>query len=120
LGFGAGRSDMPGTRVAAVTRAIIVIAAAIAAMGMVVAALWAWQGAPDMVDDWDVLRPDQMLWAIRSGAIAAAALAQVVIFGVVAGQFFPRRAGDQAVVIASAAVFVIAVIAAVALGMAGR
>jgi hypothetical protein len=106
LGFSANRRATPGTRIAAI--------------GMMVAALWAWAGAPDMVADWDVLRPDQMLWAIRSGAIAAAALAQVVIFGVVAGQIFPRRNADQAIVIVSAAIFAIALIAAVMLGIAGR
>jgi hypothetical protein len=120
LGFSANRRPTPGTRIAAMTRAIIIVAAAIAAIGMMVAALWAWAGAPDMVADWDVLRPDQMLWAIRSGAIAAAALAQVVIFGVVAGQIFPRRNADQAIVIVSAAIFAIALIAAVMLGIAGR
>jgi hypothetical protein len=102
-----------------VTRAIVILAAAIAAMAMMVAALWAWQNAPDMVADWDVLRPGQMVWAIRTAAIATAALAQVVIFGVVAGQIFSRRTSDQAVVIGSAIVFVVAVIAAVILAVGG-
>jgi hypothetical protein len=105
-------------RVAATTRWIVIVAAAIAAMGLIVAALWAWQGSADMVADWDVVHPARMLWAIRSGAIASAALAQVVIFGVVAGQVFPRRNGDQAVVIVGAGVFVLAVIAAVILSIA--
>jgi hypothetical protein len=105
---------------AAVTRGIVISAAAIAAVGMVVAALWAWQGAVDIVADWEVSRPGAILWAIRCGAIAAAALAQVVIFGGVAGQIFPRRRGDQAVVISAAGVFVLAVIAGVVLALLGR
>jgi hypothetical protein len=106
-------------RVVAMTRWIVIVAAAIAAMGLLVAALWAWQASADRVADWDVLHPAQLLWAIRSGAIAAAALGEVVIFGVVAGQIFPRRRGDQVVVIACGGVFVLAIVAAVALGIAG-
>jgi hypothetical protein len=99
------------------TRGIVIAAGAVVAMAMVVVALWAWRGADDMVADWDIARPAAALWAIRSGAIAAAALAQVVIFGVVAGRIFPRRRGDQAVVLAAAGIFLLALLAGVTLAV---
>jgi hypothetical protein len=89
-------------------------------MVLVVAALWAWQSARDIVADWEVTGPDAVVWAIRCGALAATALAQMIIIGVVAGQIFPRRRGDLILVGSASLVFVLAVVFAVALGLAGR
>src|SRR5580698_9192879 len=89
-----------------------------AAIGLMMAALWAWQIGPHLAFDAD--RPDVTLWAVRSAAVAAAALAQAVLLLLVLGSLYRRRRLDVALGVTTAAIFTIALVSAVALGLAGR
>jgi len=87
---------------------------------MVMTALWAWQGAGDLVLGWEVARPDLVEWAVRSGAIAIFAAAQLVILFLIAGRIFRRGTFDVIVGFTAAAVFALASVSAIACGLAGR
>ena len=55
-----------------------ILLSALLAGGMVVAGVWAWQQAQDLVlDHWNAGRPELAEWAIRSAAVSLVALAQV-------------------------------------------
>jgi hypothetical protein len=103
-----------------VMRVLRMIAATAAAVALVIVGLWAWQAAADLVSQWPVDRPEVTIWAIRCGAIALAALGQVLVlrFGVRA--IYRRRALDDLLGITSAVACVIAAVSAVALGLAGK
>ena len=88
---------------------------------LVVAGLWAWQGAPDMALDWGAGRPEVATWAIRSAAVAVIAAAQVVLLALVAGRIFQRRGTfDTVLTFTAVAVVALASVSAVACGLAGR
>lgn len=93
-------------------------AGTIATIILMVAALWAWQAGPHLTFDAD--RPDVALWAVRSAAVAAAALAQGLAVALVLGNLYRRGRLDAALGLTAAAVFAIALVSAVALGLAGR
>jgi hypothetical protein len=93
-------------------------AAAATAIALMMAALWAWQMGPHFAFDAD--QPGATLWAMRSAAVAAGALAQIVVLFLVLGNLYRRRRLDLALGAAAAIVFTIALISAVALGLAGR
>ena len=93
-------------------------AGTLTAIVLMVAALWAWQTGPHLAFDAD--RPDVVLWAFRSAAVAAAALAQAVLLLLVLGSLYRRRRLDVALGVTTAAIFTIALVSAVALGLAGR
>jgi hypothetical protein len=93
-------------------------AGAAAAFALMLAALWAWQVGPHLALEAD--QPGVTLWAVRSAAVAAGALAQIVVLFLVLGNLYPRRRLDLAAAVAATAVFTIALVSAVALGLAGR
>jgi hypothetical protein len=100
--------------------AIVLISAAVLAGAMVVGGLWAWQSAAELTLGWDVARPDLILWAVRSAAVAMAAAAQVTLLAVVGGRLYGRGAFDTALCATAVMVFAIASVGAVACGLAGR
>jgi hypothetical protein len=94
--------------------------AALVAAALVAVALWTWESAPDIAADMQTSRPDAALWAARSAALAAAALAQSVLLHFVIGGLYPRRAMDDALRLCFGVACVLACVSAVALGMAAR
>jgi hypothetical protein len=98
-------------------RASTLIAAMIATI-MMVAAMWTWQQASHLAFDAD--QPDVVLWAARSAAIAAAAMAQGIILFLVVGRVYRTRAIDLVLRLIAASVFAVALISAVVLALAGR
>ncbi len=99
-------------------RQISIGAGTATAIALMVSALWAWQMGPHLAFDAD--QPDVTLWAVRSAAVAAAALAQAVMLVLVLGNLYRRGRLDVALGVTAAAVFTIALVSAVALGLAGR
>lgn len=93
-------------------------AGTIAAIVLIVAALWAWQAGPHLALDAD--RPDVALWAVRSAAVAAGALAQGLAVALVLGNLYRRGRLDAAIGVTAAVVFAVSLVSAVALGLAGR
>lgn len=94
----------------------VVLVGSVWAIGMMMAAMGAWQSADDIASG--ASRPDLAIWAVRCGAIGVAAAAQVVVLTVV------RKSGRDLfadVLRASAAVvFTLGLIGAVVLAVAGR
>jgi hypothetical protein len=93
------------------------VVTAAACVAMVVSALWAWQNAPRVVAD--AARPDVAAWAVRSGAVAVAGMAQVVGLTFVVGAVYRRDLFGDVLRGAAAAVSGVAIVSAVALGLAG-
>ena len=85
---------------------------------LIVVALWAWESAPDLASDMQTGRPQAAIWAARSAALAAAALAQTILLYFVVGGIYPRRALDDALRLCFVIAFVLACVSAIALGMA--
>ena len=87
------------------------------AMAMIVAALWAWQSALSLSAT--ATRPDDTLWAVRSGAIALAALAQTILLTFVVGRIYRPDLFGGLLRIVSALIGGAALVCALALGFAG-
>lgn len=88
------------------------------AISLMILALWAWQQSAHIAFDAD--RPDVVLWAVRSAAVAAAALAQAVLLTLVIGNLYRTRLLDLVLRVLATAVFAIALVSAIALGLASR
>ncbi|HSV16467.1 MAG TPA: hypothetical protein VLI90_19550 [Tepidisphaeraceae bacterium] len=100
-----------------IAKLMMLSATALAAI-LMVASLWAWQQAPHLVFDAD--RPDIALWAVRTTAVAAVALAQAVLLLFVVGRIYQTRGLDIVLRVLAAAVFTVALVSAIALSLAGR
>jgi hypothetical protein len=98
-----------------------ILLSALLAGGMVLAGVWAWQQAQDLVlDHWNAGRPELAEWAIRSAAVALVALAQVVVMLFVAGRIYQRRTLDSVLTLTAGVVFALALVGAIACGLAGK
>ncbi len=90
-------------------------------LGLMLAALWGWQHATMVVEEWN--RPDVAANAVRCAAVALAAGAQVVLFGCVIGRVYKTKVAGRFEVaygMTAAAVCTIAIVSAVTLAIAGR
>jgi hypothetical protein len=99
---------------------ILVLPASIVAGVLVVAGLWAWNGAADWVLDWGVGRPDIAVWAVRSAAIAVIAAAQVILLSLVGAKLYGRGAADSAIAFSVGAICAMASLSAAACAFYGR
>ena len=89
------------------------------ALLLMVAALWAWGRAGWIAAD--ATRPDVARWAVRSAAVAAGAIAQLLLLTFIAGRMFRRQNFTADVArVTMGLVAGIAIVSAVALGLAGR
>jgi hypothetical protein len=89
------------------------------AVALVVVALWGWGSAAGWVEKAE--RPTVALWAVRCGAIAALAAAQVLgmtfIVSLLHGQ---QRPGGQWLGLAAGLVCTVALVGAIALGIVSQ
>ena len=85
---------------------------------LILIALWAWQQGPHLAVDAD--KPQVILWAVRTAAIAAGALAQTVMLVLVIGNIYQTRAIDVLFRLMTGMVFAVSLVSAIALGLAGR
>jgi hypothetical protein len=90
------------------------------AAALVIAGLFAWQAAADWVSEWPVNRPELVIWAIRCGAIAAVTLGQLLAVRFAFSAIYRRRLLDDLLRLSTAVACVIALVSALALGLAGR
>ncbi len=97
---------------------VIIGTGSLVGMALMVACLWAWQQAPHLALEAE--RPDVVLWAVRSAAVAAGALAQTVLLVLVVGNLYRARLPDRVLQLLTAGVFAAALVSAIALGWAGR
>ena len=90
------------------------------AVGLVLLALHWWRYAGQIVEGWDVTRPHVAAWAVRSAAVAVAAGAQLVLLSLVTGRLYRRQLLDDVLALSAGLVATLAIVCAVALGLAGR
>jgi hypothetical protein len=90
----------------------------VVAAALMVACLWAWQGAGHF--SVDASRPYVATLAARSAAVALGAAAQVIILTLVVGRMYRRQLVDDVLKLTAAAVMLVALVGAVALALAAR
>jgi hypothetical protein len=101
------------------TRKIAMVAAGVLALSLMVLALWAWGQAGALTAY--ATRPEVARWAVRSAAVSAGAIAHLLVLSVVIGQLTERRSVAASVMrITAGLVGSIALVSAIALGLAGR
>ena len=88
-------------------------------IGLVVLGLWGWRHAADIVAD-HASRPYVAAWAVRSAAIAAVAGAQAILLTLVVGRLYPWRLADEIFRVLAGLVVSVALVSAIALGLAAR
>jgi hypothetical protein len=99
-------------------RAVSATCGAALAVALMVLGLWGWQHAAEVATD--ATRPHATAWAVRSGAVAAAAAAQGLILILVVAPFYRRQFVDDVLRLATVVVLTLAAVAMIALGLAGR
>lgn len=90
----------------------------VATVAMMLAALWGWQHAPQLVSEWS--RPGVAAWGVRCLALGLAAGAQVVCIGAVVGGIYRRDLLADALQLLAGLLCTLALVSAIALGLAGR
>jgi hypothetical protein len=100
--------------------AIFSAAGAAIAVALVLLGLYGWRHAGEIVERWDPTRPAVAAWAVRSAAVAAAAGAQLVLLALVTGRLYRRQLFDDVLSLSAGLVGAVALVAAIALGLAGR
>ena len=99
-------------------RPMTVLVGSAVAVGLMVAAMWAWFDLPDRAVG--AQRADVLMWAAKSLAIAAAAGAQIILITFVIGRLYRFKSVHDALRLTAALVCCIAAIAAAALGLAAQ
>ena len=101
------------------TKIGVVVGGAVA-VAMMVAALWGWQQGPRLAEE--ALHPPRVLWAVRSAAIGAAALAQLVILTFVVGGVYHhgRNLTGERLRLSAAVVIAVALVGAAVVGFGGQ
>jgi hypothetical protein len=89
-----------------------------AAMALVMAALWIWQNAASLVGECS--SPSVALWAVRCATAALAAGAQLVLLTFVVAQVYGRDLLVDLLRVLVGLGCSIALVSAIALGLAGR
>jgi uncharacterized membrane protein len=87
---------------------------------LMVICLWTWQSAPTLAFNPNRSDDQAMVWAVRTAAIAAGALAQTVLLVFVIGNLYRTRLSDVLLRLLTATVFAVSLVSAIALGLAGR
>ena len=91
---------------------------AVTTVGLMVLCLYGWQHASELAGQ--AGRPYVAKWAVRSGAIAIGAAAQVILLTLVVGRLYRRQLLDDVLRLTAASVIAVALVTSVALGMAAR
>ena len=99
-------------------RRLTTILGSFAAFSMLVAGLWAWNDARHLADA--STRPEVTLWALRAAAVALAAAAQAMILTFVVSRIYRRDLFSDVLRVFAGLIAAIALICAIALGLAGR
>ncbi len=101
-------------------RRIAMACGGLISVALVMAGLWGWQHAGEVAGSRGGDRADLVLWAMRCGAAGALAGAQVVALTLVVGKVYRRGLLDEVLRVSAAVVFLLALVGAIALGLAGR
>ena len=85
------------------------------ALGLVVAGIWGWGLAGRIAEHAD--RPDLAWWAVKCGAIAVLAAAQVLGMTFIVTAFYPRGRADEFARLTAGLICTIGLIGALGLGV---
>jgi hypothetical protein len=85
---------------------------------MVMAALWAWQNADGLVEEW--AQPALAMYAVRCAAVALVAGAQIVLLACVIGRIYKSSRADGLWGVVAAGVCAVSIVSAVTLALVGR
>jgi hypothetical protein len=97
---------------------VTTILGSFAALSMVLAGMWAWNEAYRLASG--TTRPDVTLWAARSAGVALAAGAQAMLVTFVVSRIYRRDLFSDMLRVFAAIIAAIALVSAIALGLAGR
>lgn len=95
---------------------IMVMLGGFATVALMLAALWGWQHATQVVSEWS--RPGVAAWSVRCLALGLAAGAQLVCMSLVVGQLYRRDALADAIQMFAGLLCTLALVSALALGLA--
>src|SRR3954454_8481128 len=99
-------------------RRLTTILGGFAALSMVVAAMWAWNDARRLAEA--TTRPDVTLWALRAAGVALAAAGQAMLLTFVVSRIYRRDLFSDVLRVFVGLIAAIALVSAIALGLAGR
>jgi hypothetical protein len=99
-------------------RKILIIIGTLVSASLMVSALQIWQNAPHVAVDAD--RPDMVLYAARTTAVAVASLAQAILILMVLGNLYRTRTSDIILRVLAVVLFTVSLIGAIALSLAAR
>ena len=99
-------------------RQMTIIIAGAVSIAMVVASLWCWQSALRLSAT--ATRPEIAMWAVRSAAVALAAIAQAVLLTFVVRRVYRRDWPADLLRFGAGFVGAVALVSAAALALAGR
>ena len=99
-------------------RRLTTILGGFAALSMVVAAMWAWNDARRLAEG--SARPDVTLWALRSAGVTLAAAGQAMLLTFVVSRIYRRDLFSDVLRVFAGLIAAVALICAIALGLAGR
>jgi hypothetical protein len=85
---------------------------------MVMAALWAWQNASGLAEEW--AQPNVAVYAVRCAAVALVAGAQIVLLGFVVGRLYRSSWADGLWGVLAAGVCAVSIVSAVTLALVGH
>ena len=91
----------------------------LAVIGFIVSGLFAWRLAPKLASMWAATGSRNLVYAIRLGAVAWIAAAQLVLLGLVIDGIYRRDSFSQGLKVLSGVVLVVCLISAAALAVAG-
>jgi hypothetical protein len=97
---------------------ILIFAGMVGAAALMVVALRVWQLAPHIAFDAD--RPEIVVYAVRTAAVAVAALAQTVLVVLVLGNIYRTRTSDVILRLLAVTVLMVSLVSAIALSLAAR
>lgn len=90
------------------------------AIGLLVLALWAWRRGEEIAVYLGAHNQAIVTWSARCAAVALAAAAEGLLAMLVIGNLWRRDAFTSAVGLSAALIFMLSLVSAVALGLAGR
>ena len=97
---------------------IIILLGGVLTVALMLAALWGWQHAEQVVHGWS--RPGVAAWSVRCLAIGLAAGAQIVCLVLVVGRIYQRDFVNEVLQLIAGLLCTLALVSAIALGLAGR
>jgi hypothetical protein len=100
------------------TRATFIFLGTVWAVTLLIASLWGWLHADEIVSDWR--RPELGYWSVCSAAIGLAAAGQLVVMTFVVANVYRRDVLGDVFRATAAIACTVALVAAVTLGIIGR